>query len=1012
MRRWAFVPIVGIFLLAGSFGTSARAAQPKVDFNQDIRPLLSESCFQCHGPDQNKRKAELRLDTKDGAFLPRDGYATLVPGKPEESELYRRITADAEEERMPPKGFGHPLTPAQTALIKRWIEEGAEWKGHWSYIKPTRAESPAVDEPGFVRNEIDRFVLTKLRDRGMRPSPEADRVTLVRRLSLDLTGLPPAPQDVAAFVADQSPDAYEKLVDSLLASPAYGERLAMYWLDLVRYADTNGYHGDNHQDIDLFREYVIGAFNENKPFDRFTIEQLAGDLLPDATLANKVASGYNRLLMTTREGGAQAKEYMAKYAADRVRNASTVWLGATLGCAECHDHKFDPYSTKDFYSFASFFADIQEVAVGEQPQTPIFTPEESAQIDRLDPKIADVRKTLDTQTPELDAALAKWEQSQAQLRERWSVLVPVEAQSKEGATLQVGQDGQVRAQGASPATDVYTLTIKAPAKAFTALRIEALPDPDLPGSGPGRSPKGNFVLSELEASVDGKPVEWSAVSASHAQKDYPPAGAADGNPEGKKGWAIGDQFGQVNDIVFEPKSDIALGDDALLTVVLHHNYGESFTLGRFRLSATEASRPVRADETPAPIRSILAVPPAERAPKQKQDLATYHRSIAPELEAQRNMLADLTSQREAIVKASRKTLISVSVTPREMRILPRGNWLDDSGEIVTPGVPSFLAKLEVDGRASRMDLARWMLSEENPVVARVFVNRLWKLVFGEGLVRSLDDFGSQGTWPTHQQLLDWLAVDFREGGWNVKRTLKLMVMSGAYRQSSHADDAQRQQDPYNQWLARQNRFRLDAEMIRDSALASSGLLVSKLGGPSAKPYQPAGYWAHLNFPTREYQADHGDGLYRRGLYTYWARTFLHPSLKAFDAPTREECTVDRPRSNTPLQALVLLNDPTYVEAARVLAQRAIAEGGNDFESRLNFAWVRVLSRPARTDEVPVVRAIYDHHLAQFRADQSAADQLVRVGERPLPEGIDSGELAAWTSVARVLFNLHETITRN
>ncbi len=660
-------------------------------------------------------------------------------------------------------------------------------------------------------------------------------MTLLRRLNFDLIGLPPTPEEVQAFVNDKSANAYEKVVDRVLGSPHFGERMAVYWLDLVRYADTGGYHSDNHRDIALYRDWVIAAFNRNKHFDQFTIEQLAGDLLPNPTAEQKIASGYNRLLQTTEEGGAQAKEYTAKYAADRVRNASSVWLATTLGCCECHNHKFDPFTMKDFYSLGAFFADVKERAVGRQEQIVMPTPEQQAQLDRLDQEIAPLRAAFLKRTLAVEVGQSAWEE---------------------------------RARG--------------------------------------------------------KPVGL-----------------------------------------------------------------------------------------PADVAAALKVEPEKRNAKQTEALAAYYRGIAPELAAVREPLARLEAQKKQLTDALPKTLISVSVSPRVMRILPRGNWLDDSGQVVAPAVPAALPSLDgTSRRANRLDLARWFVSRDNPLTARVFVNRLWKLTFGQGIVKSLEDFGTQGTFPTHPALLDWLAVEFMDSGWDIKHTLKLMVMSSTYRQSSHAGRELRQRDPGNQWLARQGRFRLDAEMVRDNALAISGLLSTKVGGPSVKPYQPEGYWKHLNFPKRTYQPDHGTDQYRRGLYTYWQRTFLHPSLKAFDAPTREECTVERPRSSTPLQALVLLNDPTYVEAARVFAERILREGGATMPGRLNWAYRRAVSRNVKPEEVRLLSELLARHRAEFAADSQAARKLVSTGERSVPTDLDVAELAAWTSVARVILNLHETITRN
>jgi hypothetical protein len=822
--------------LAGSNTAAAGSEVRPVEFNRDIRPILADNCYACHGPDKNQRKADLRLDIEEGAFADRGDYKIITPGKPAQSEIYRRISSADPKVHMPQPRFGKNLTVKQVETIRLWIAQGAKWQKHWSLIPPNRHELPPVKDPSWPRNAIDHFILARLDQEGLKPSIEADRRTLLRRLSFDLIGLPPTPEEMDAFLADRSPDAYAKQVDRLLGSKHFGERMAMYWLDLVRFADTGGYHSDNHRDVYLYRDYVIQAFNDNKPFDRFTIEQLAGDLLPGATREQKIASGYNRMLMTTEEGGAQAKEYMAKYSADRVRNVSTVWLATTLGCTECHDHKFDPFLTREFYSLAAFFADVKEIPVGRQEQTPLPNPDQAARMQRLDAQMAPLQKILDKQTPELDASQAKWE-----------------------ATVR---------------------------------------------------------LIEMRG---------------------------------------------------KPKNLV----------------------------------------------DILLLEPGKRSPAQKQALAAYYRGIAPELASVRRQLAGLQQQKDQLTKAVPTSLVSIAVDPRVMRVLPRGNWLDDSGAIVAAGVPASLGPLPVmDRRATRLELAQWMMGRDNPLVARVFVNRLWKLLFGQGIVKTLDDFGAQGAWPTHPELLDWLAVEFRDSGWNVKHMIRLMVMSATYRQSSALDETLRQRDPYNGLLARQVRFRLDAEMVRDSALAVSGLLAREVGGPSVKPYQPAGYWAMLNFPVREWQKDQGENLYRRGLYTYWCRTFPHPSLVAFDAPSREECTVERPRSNTPLQALVLLNDPTYVEAARAFAERIIRKGGDTPEQRIQFAYGQALCRSAQPEELRVLAAVLGKHLDQYTADQKAAAALLHVGDHPAPKDLTLPELAAWTSVARVILNLHETIMRN
>ncbi|MEX0716297.1 MAG: DUF1553 domain-containing protein [Planctomycetaceae bacterium] len=999
---------------------------PKVDYNRDIRPILSDNCFRCHGPDAGERQADLRLDLRDEAIGEREGYdPAIVPGHPEKSPLFARVSSDDEFAVMPPPDSGKKLDKTHIELIRRWIAEGAEWRDHWAYVPPQRPEVPNIEATrtleasgSLVRNEIDRFILAKLHEKKLAPSPEADRATLIRRLSFDLTGLPPTPEQVAQFVADDGDDAYEKLVDRLLATPEYGERMAIFWLDQVRYGDTGGYHSDNHREVWLYRDWVIDAFNENMPFDRFTVEQLAGDLLENPTRDQKIASGYNRMLLTTEEGGAQPKEYQAKYDADRVRNASSVWLGGTMACCECHDHKFDPYSIKDFYSFAAFFADISEKSVGRQPQTPMPLPDQKERLDAIDARLAPLKKRLDAHTPELAAAQAVWETSLSGGDPQWMALRPESVKSRDGVLIETLEDDSILADALEvPPSDLYTLKFKLEQRGVTALRLEVMPHKTLPSHGPGLAANGNFVLGEFVVQANGEPVPIARATATHSQSGYPIANTIDGKPE--TGWAILPDVGKANDAIFELKTDLGPGDgDASveLVVTLLNHYGSQHALGHFRISATTAPRPVGVaggDSLPKNVREILAVPADKRSKKQQDDLAAHYRTIAPALDSLRAEVSEIEKRRKELMDDIPTMLISTSGKPRTIRVLPRGNWLDDSGEVVEPAIPEFLGGLEVDeGRPTRLDLARWIIDEKNPLAARVFVNRLWKLMFGEGIVDTPDDFGAQGSSPTHPELLDWLAIEFVESGWDVKHILKLMALSGTYRQSSVASEELRRIDPYNKWFARQGRFVLPAEMVRDNALAVSGLLHKQIGGPSVKPYQPKGYWAHLMFPSRVWVDEKGPDQYRRGLYTYWQRTYLHPSLMAFDAPSREECVVERPRSNTPLQALVLLNDPTYVEAARAFAERILKEGGSDDAERIAFAWRTATARDPRPEEVELLREIVAKHREEYRADAKAAKELLQIGQKPVAEGTDPAELAAWTSAARVILNLHETITRS
>ncbi|HUG90884.1 MAG TPA: PSD1 and planctomycete cytochrome C domain-containing protein [Planctomycetaceae bacterium] len=845
-----------------AFGGVARG-EDRLRFNRDIRPILVDNCFRCHGPDMNERQADLRLDVRDVAVE----LSAIVPGKPAESELVSRIFSDDPDLRMPPADSHKQLSAGQKELLRRWIAEGAEYEGHWSYLSPVKPEIPAG------ANAIDHLVGERLKREGLQAAPEADRRTLARRLSFDLVGLPPKPEDVDAFVKDPSSDAYERFVERLLASPHYGERMAIGWLDVVRFGDTIGYHSDNPMNVWPYRDWVIRAFNQNKPFDEFTIEQLAGDLLPGSTQEQKVASAFNRLLLTTEEGGAQAKDYEARMLGDRVRAVGAVWLGQTLGCAQCHDHKYDPTTARDFYSMGAFFADLQEASIGRREPGMLVTDEAQAEdLARLRARVAELQQRFDAATPEIAAAQQTWE------------------------TL-VGRELAAAAQ---------------------------------PAGGPN-----------------------DPVRAPH--------------------------------VVLPPKE----------------------------------------------ITEILTIVPSERSAGQQAKVTSHFRSMTPLLAGVRRELESAQKAVATYENGLPRCLVSVSMpNPRTVRILPRGNWLDESGPVVEPALPEYLAAVTAGGgrlqpvstsaeeaaggnhRLTRLDLAQWIVSRDQPLTARVVVNRLWKQFFGIGISRTVDDFGAQGEWPVHPELLDWLACEFMDSGWDVKHMVRTIVTSRTYRQASTGSKDLLARDPENRLLARQSRWRLEAELVRDNALAASGLLVPRIGGPSVKPYQPDGYWENLNFPVRTYDPSKGEDQYRRGLYTWWQRTFPHPSLLAFDAPSREECAADRPRSNIPQQALVLLNDPTYVEAARAFAARILKDGGADDASRLTWAWRQALQRPPRDDEREIVLAVLEKHRREYAEDPAAATQLLQVGFSPAPQNIDPVELAAWTSAARVILNLHETITRN
>jgi hypothetical protein len=1029
-----------------------------VDFNRDVRPLLSDKCFACHGPDAKQVKGDLRLDLRESAIRPNaEGRAAIVPGSPEKSALMARLVSTDPDELMPPPEFHKELKPAEISVFREWIGEGAKYDRHWAYRSLEWIQPPPAN-PDAARNAIDHFVTSRLAREKIAPGAEADRVTLIRRLSFDLLGLPPTSAEVQRFVADGSEQAWEHLIDEVLKSPHYGERMAAYWLDLVRYADTRGYHGDQHQDVTPYRDYVINAFNQNLPFDRFTAEQLAGDLLPEPTEEQKIASGYNKLLMTTAEGGAQPKEYTAKYAADRVRNASSVWLGSTLGCAECHDHKYDPFTQKDFYSFAAFFADVKETPVGGLSSViKLPTDAETRKLASLDGEIKPLEKeirealakfeyvepTADALKEHVAAALGKSEQ-QSSAKPVENVLVDdaepacktIRANkgnhafrwSEERAAA--GKRSWVRSESGL-GQDVFDhlekpLTVGGGDRFFVSVWIES-------------ADTTKAVMLQFRTKDWSHRANWGDMAAipfggtkeNSAKKDLgklPKAGewVRLEVPVEKLGLKAGDV---VNSIACTISGGTVHWDALGLT-----------SNGEGKEKPADTKKPKEPLEIEAGIsfaawekwvkkenykgidkglKAILQKAADKRGDKDARTaLDHYVENVyevqRPYFKSLRDRLDPLKKEREKTDAGILRTMVTERLSePRMSRVLPRGNWQDESGNELPPAVPVSLGRLSIgERRATRADLANWLTSRDNPLTARVFVNRLWKILFGRGLASTLDDFGMQGTNPTHPELLDWLAMEFIASGWDVKHMVKLIALSKTYRQTSFADEALRARDPYNDLFARQGRFRLDAEMVRDNALKVSGLLVDTVGGRSVKPYQPEGYWVHLNFPKRTYENDEGDGLYRRGLYTYWCRTFLHPSLAAFDASPREECTVERVRSNTPQQALVMLNDPSYVEASRVFAERLLRDGGATTSDRIRFAYREALSREPSAEELKILSEIHAKHLSDYEADDDAAIALLANGQRETPGDLQKAELAAWTSVTRVVLNLHEFITRH
>ncbi|MCA9025645.1 MAG: DUF1553 domain-containing protein [Planctomycetaceae bacterium] len=981
---------------------SAIAADRPVRFNRDVRPVLTDKCFACHGPDAETVAGDLRLDLSDSVTS--EG-GVIVPGNPEGSELVRRIFSNDAEEMMPPAETHKPLTQTERELLRRWIAEGSEYEAHWAYTPLQRPALPEVTNATDALSPVDQFIDRRLMEEGIAPAPLADRITLIRRLSFDLTGLPPTPQEVDEFVNDLSDDAYGKLVNRLLESSHYGERMAIYWLDLVRYADTVGYHGD--QDVSQFpyRDYVIDSFNDNKPYDQFLREQLAGDLLPEATIVQQVASGYNRLNQTTEEGGAQAKEYLAIYFADRVRNVSQVFMGATMGCAQCHDHKYDPYTMRDFYSLGAFFADLEEQgkysARARPPEIQVPIKELQQQIAALDEKLAELKAQLVPLRQKLLDAQKEWEAevlAEGEENQEVETVWINDAQDTGGETSGTwdfvsAEQGPVhsgdksRRQSSNELVQHFFMGAPNPVTLSPGLRFFVWVHLD-----PENPPKA-IMLQLNDGSWEHRAV-WGSDDISFGRR-----------PES---WAGYRRFGSLPDTGQWVRLEI---DPAELGIQTEGTVnGMAFT--QFGGLAYWDEAGWGTAKVPRNVADALKLASNERTEEQSAAVREHYLATVEPMVELKTRIAETETERNAVEASAPTTVVSKSVAPREIRILPRGNWMDDSGDIVEPSIPAFLGDLNIrERRATRLDLANWLCESENPLTSRVMVNRLWSLLFGRGICQSVDDLGGQGTFPSNPDLLDWLAVEFVESGWDIKYLIRTIVMSNAYQRSSRPIPELKSADPDNDLFARQGRFRLDAEMVRDVALLTSGLLVEKVGGESVKPYQPAGYYAQLNFPRREYAANEGDDQYRRGVYTHWQRTFLHPMLKAFDAPSREECTAKRSRSNTPLQALTLLNDPTFVEAARVLAARIMREGGEHADDQINWAYRAAVSRSPETAVADELKSLFERHLEYFSDHPSEAKALITEGNAPVATDLNAVELAAWTSVARVVLNLHETITR-
>ena len=1032
LSRYLFF-IFGYLIFFG-FAAVITAAPEKISFNRDIRPIMSDTCFHCHGFDAKTREAGMRLDQRDEALKPTKTEALpIVPGKPDDSEIISRIFDDSDP--MPPVDAHKPLTAAQKELFRRWVAEGAVYEPHWAYaplvtpLVPTQARGEV--------NPIDAFIRARLTEKKINPSPEAEKSRLLRRLALDLTGLPPTPEQMAMFLADRSPDAYEKQVERLLASPRHGERMAVWWLDIARFTDTVGFHGDQNQRIFPYRDYVIHAFNANKRFDQFTIEQLAGDLLPNPTIEQRVATGYNRLNMMTREGGAQPKEYLAKYGAERVRSVAAAWFGSTFGCAECHDHKFDPIKTRDFYELQSFFADVKQYGVyGDYdysrnpdlkgfnndfpfpPEIEVESPYLAARHARAQDEIAAhvtaMRQRAQASAPA--ARMATWLDETRTYLGRvpsgWEPLRATKAELRKGdkviteRPVTVETDGTVCGGQPLANREFYRITFQPDGGRITALRLDVMLEPPTDPV-EWKWPPSNVMLIPSVQCAEGEVRKLDVVFADATAKAPRFVNGAELHGV-TAGWRLPEPTKRETVtgvwLLAEPLK-LAAGESLVVIVS-----GE--TLPKFRMSTSRLGAQDPLEVASAATLAALTAP--QRTPSQETLLAdTWMMSTADDV-LSFTRYHQLVTKLKDTYRGKAWSMITEATKPIPVRVLPRGNWQDESGPIVSPATPSFLpGRLEStpQKRLTRLDLARWIVSPENPITSRAVTNRLWSLYFGNALSAAVDDLGSQGELPSHPELLDWLASEFRGSGWDLRHMIRLMVTSATYRQSSSLRPELRDIDPANRLLASQNPRRLEAEFVRDNALAISGLLdLRDIGGPSAKPYQPPGYYVALQFPERDYLASDTDAQWRRGVYSHWQRTFLHPMLANFDAPSRDECAAARNLSNTPQQALTLLNDPSFVEAARAFAGRILSAGARSEAARLDLAFHLALSRPPQRAERDSLATFLATQREIYRADLSAAEKLLRIGLAP-PTGGDLVEAAAWTQLARVLLNTQEVITR-
>ncbi|HEY1602551.1 MAG TPA: PSD1 and planctomycete cytochrome C domain-containing protein [Pirellulales bacterium] len=1046
MRLWCtrlVIVLVAAVVAAARAGADEPAA---VDFAGQIRPLFEQRCYKCHGGE--KQISGYRLDVRSRALAGGEsGETPIVPGKPADSPLIARLASDDKDLRMPPEG--ERVSPQELELVRRWIGAGAPWpdelagedrlkKPHWAFQAPTRGELPTPRDARWARSPIDQFVLARLESEGLAHSPEADRVTMLRRLSLDLIGLPPTIADVDTFLADRADGAYERAVERLLASPHYGERWGRHWLDAARYADSDGYEKDKPRQTWFYRDWVVGALNRDLPYDQFVIEQIAGDLLPNASQDQIVATGFLRNSMTNEEGGIDPEQFRMEAMFDRMDAVGKSILGLTIQCAQCHNHKFDPLTQEDYYRTFALLNDAHEANIAA------YTPDE--QMHRADVlrQIAEIEADLKQRTPDWTEQLARWEAAVRDDQPNWVVVQP-EVDTSGGEKHLPLDDGSILAQGYAPTKHTVQITARTEATPIGAFRLELLTDPNLPLGGPGRSVLGTAALSEfnVEVAPANAPEKKQKVKLVAATADVNPsetpldkifddrsnkrritgpiAFAIDGNND--TAWCTDNGPGRRNQprkAVFVVAEQIVHEGGTILTFSLLQNHGgwnsddnQNYNLGRFRFSVTAAPAVV-ADPLPAQVRQILAVPSAERSPRQLDALFSHWRTTVPTWQEANARIEELWRSHPA--GASQLALLPRDM-PRETHLLKRGDFLKPD-RVVTPGVPGFLHPLAADQPATRLSFARWLVDRRSPTTARALVNRVWQAYFGTGLVATSEDLGTQSEAPSHPQLLDWLAVDFMERGWSLKQLHRLIVTSATYRQASRVSPELLARDPYNRLLARGARFRVEGEVVRDVALAASGLLSARLGGPSVFPPLPEFMLLPpVSYGPKTWPLSTGEDRHRRALYTFRYRSLPYPVLQTFDAPNGDFSCVRRVRSNTPLQALATLNEPVAVECAQALARRTLTEAGQADDARLTYAFRLCVARAPTLDEAAELSRFYVQQKERLSAGWLNPWQLLgpataeTTAPTNLPEGSTPTELAAWTAVARVLLNLDETITK-